>query len=195
MTEFEKKIEKDLAVEALMHEKVRRPVVVCPSDVRAYYETHKKEFVLPARVRLQMILLRRDGKWKGRIQKVVQKIAAAVRKGVSFDKLVAKYSEHPSAASGGDLGWMKMDQLRPDFAKAIAGLKAGDLSGPIKTKDGVILLYVAERQGGETVPFTPELQQRIEQKLRAREEQRRYREWISELERKYFVRRYYRSGP
>jgi len=195
MDEFEEKVRKDIAVEAIIQEKVRRPVRIPPSVVREYYEKHRNEFVLPRKVRLQMILLKNDGKWKGRVQEVLDHIQDALRRGKPFGKLAQKYSDHPTASSGGDLGWVKEGQLRADFAKAIKGLAPGQVSQPLKTSDGVVLLFVAETQGGGPVPFTPELQRRIERRLRAQEEERRYRELIAELERKYFVRRYYQSGP
>jgi len=55
----------------------------------------------------------------------------------SFEQLAKKYSkDEANALNGGDLGYVVIDNLDEDFSKAIALLKKGQTSSPIKTKFG-----------------------------------------------------------
>lgn len=61
-----------------------------------------------------------------------------LKKGAKFADLAKKYSKYPGAQqNGGDLGWFNSSQTLPEFAKAVASLKNGELApAPVKTKFG-----------------------------------------------------------
>ncbi|NOY80012.1 MAG: hypothetical protein GXP31_03300 [Kiritimatiellaeota bacterium] len=191
MSEFEKKVAKDLAVELLVQEKVRRFVRVAPSAVAAYYRNHPDEFGVPGRVRLQMILLKKDGRYAGRLDAVDREIRRKAAAGTHFAELAKEYSEAPTASRGGDLGWVPDSQLRKDFREAIKGVPPGKLAKTVRSDDGRILLRVVEREATRVIPLTPELEQKIESRLRRQAEDRRYKEYVAELSRKYYVRKYF----
>ena len=80
-----------------------------------------------------------------------------------FRNLAQQYSRDPSAAAGGDMGWVYDGQLDPDLNAAVAKMKTNDLSEPIRGKGGWYLLGMIERQeplgtnvaSAEPVPTTP----------------------------------------
>ena len=49
---------------------------------------------------------------------------------------------------GGDLGWIRAEQLSPDIAKAVDKLRPGELSPPIRTGPGYYLMLVLDRRSG-----------------------------------------------
>ncbi len=187
MRDFEKRISRDIAVELLTRERIRRMVHVAPEEVSAYYRRHRAEFTRPAQVHLQILFLKKDGKYAGRLDAVAQDVQGKLRRGADFAALAKRYSEQ----SGVDLGWLDLNQMRADFRRAIAGVKVGAVSAPVHTPEGVFLLRVAGRRGGEVAPLTDELYRSIERKLRAKEEEKRYKSFIAELRRKYPVRQYF----
>ena len=63
------------------------------------------------------------------------------------------YSQTPSAASGGDLGWVTQGQLDPDFEAVAWHLKPGIVSGIVHTKFGYHLIIVEGHQPAGTEPF------------------------------------------
>ncbi len=53
----------------------------------------------------------------------------------------AKHSQSPTAATGGDLGFIRRGEPMPDtFSQAAFALAPGDLSPPIRSKFGVHLI-------------------------------------------------------
>ena len=70
-----------------------------------------------------------------------------ILKGEDFAGLAQTTSEDPgSAAEGGDLGWVGPGVFVPEFEKAIAGLKDGEMSEPIHTQFGWHLAQVLGRR-------------------------------------------------
>ncbi|HEX3885234.1 MAG TPA: peptidylprolyl isomerase [Stellaceae bacterium] len=73
-----------------------------------------------------------------------------MRKGARFSAVAQQFSQSATAAVGGDLGWIRPDQLAPELAKAINGLKVGELSPPVRTGAGYYVLLVLDRRTGTT---------------------------------------------
>jgi peptidyl-prolyl cis-trans isomerase SurA len=76
----------------------------------------------------------------------IEGIEKQIRAGGSFRNLARQYSRNPSAALGGDMGWVYDGQLDPELNDAVAKLEIGELSKPIRAKGGWYLLGLQERQ-------------------------------------------------
>ncbi len=65
-----------------------------------------------------------------------------LRNGASFDIFARQFSEAPSAAQGGDIGWVQQGQLKETLDQALSKLQKGMISDPIVTKEGIYIFYV-----------------------------------------------------
>lgn len=72
-----------------------------------------------------------------------RQLAEEIRNGAAFRMIANQFSENAAAAAGGDLGWIRPEQLQPELAAVIPTLKRGEVSEPIRSSDGFHLLYVA----------------------------------------------------
>jgi peptidyl-prolyl cis-trans isomerase SurA len=72
------------------------------------------------------------------------KILAQLRKGASFAGYARQYSEASTAAVGGDLGWVRPEQLPTPLAAAIKQMAPGSVSDPIPVPGGVSILAVQD---------------------------------------------------
>ncbi len=70
-------------------------------------------------------------------------VKAEIDGGKDFAEEAKAKSQDGAAANGGDLGWFALDKMVQPFADAVAGMKDGDIAGPIQTEYGwhVIKLY------------------------------------------------------
>jgi len=76
-----------------------------------------------------------------------RKIIEQLRQGGSFAAYARQFSEASTAAVGGDLGWIRAEQLPTQLAEPARELKVGQVAGPIEVPGGVsILVKVDERQ-------------------------------------------------
>lgn len=60
--------------------------------------------------------------------------------GTSFSEVAMAFSDGPSAARGGDLGWFQRDQLLPEFEEAAFALKPGQTSAVVESAMGFHLI-------------------------------------------------------
>ena len=85
----------------------------------------------------------------GEVHALAEKLTQQMRQGARFSAIAQQFSQSATAAVGGDMGWLRPDQLPPDLAKAVAPLKPGELSPPIRTNGGYYLLLVLDRRTGD----------------------------------------------
>lgn len=71
-----------------------------------------------------------------------QDIVRQLRAGADFAKTAASYSDADDALQGGDLGWRGTNRLPQVFVDAIAPLKQGEVTEPIRTANGFHIVGV-----------------------------------------------------
>jgi peptidyl-prolyl cis-trans isomerase SurA len=69
-------------------------------------------------------------------------------RGAPFQAVARQFSNAPSAANGGDAGWVMSGEIVPEVQAALENMSAGQLSRPIQTRDGVWLVYLREKRDG-----------------------------------------------
>ncbi len=81
-----------------------------------------------------------------RCQAKANELLAQIRKGASFEDIAKKNSDGPTAAQGGDLGYFKRGTLAKELEDKTFAMKPGDVTDVIRTKQGFVILKVAEHQ-------------------------------------------------
>lgn len=119
---------------------------ITDAEVKAYFDGHLDEFNKPAEVRTSLILVPDDAR-----AKLV--LADARLKGIEnagFRELVTQHSiDQETKERGGDLRFFdeKSRELPAEIVAASFKLQTiGDISGPIKTKNGVAILKLTGRR-------------------------------------------------
>lgn len=73
-----------------------------------------------------------------------QKVFAALQQGGSFVGYARQFSEASTAAVGGDLGWVRPEQLPDPLANAVRQMRPGQISAPIKVPGGYSIVAVQD---------------------------------------------------
>lgn len=68
--------------------------------------------------------------------------------GAPFPTIARQFSQSPTAAAGGDLGWVIDGQLNNDLNDALAKLAVGGVSPPIRAAGGYYILALRDKQEG-----------------------------------------------
>ena len=82
------------------------------------------------------------------VRRFAERLSQQMRQGARFSAVARQFSKAATAAVGGDMGWVRSDQLAPELARAMAQLRPGELSAPIPFGGGYYLLLVLERRAG-----------------------------------------------
>jgi len=65
-----------------------------------------------------------------------------------FQAVARQFSNAPSAANGGDAGWLVSGNIEPSVETVLASLTPGEMSEPIVTKDGVYIYLLRQKTDG-----------------------------------------------
>lgn len=79
-------------------------------------------------------------------EKEAKELKAKIDKGESFEELAKKYSQCPSGASGGDLGWFSKGMMVKEFETSAFSTPEKTVTEPVKTQFGWHLIKVYGRK-------------------------------------------------
>jgi len=183
--DFEAEVARRLAIDMLLYDRTRRNIFITTEQIQAYFQGHKQDFAQETRFHIQAIQIPKEEGY----QEIVTEIRKQLSLGADFGDLARKYSKGAQAENGGDLGWMS--SMAPALEKEILPLNAGQV-GPNNLEIGssVYLVKLMEREGGEEVELTTDIQKKIKRLLEDQESDRRREEYLQSLTMKYPVRRY-----
>ena len=119
---------------------------VSDKEIEEYYQTHREDKFhnrREAKVRYISVPITDEDQKKGGRPRA-DEIVNAARAGKDFGQLAQSASNDPSAAKGGDLGWVAQGQLPPPIEKVIFALKKGEVSDPIETPAGFQIFKVED---------------------------------------------------
>ncbi|HEX3756997.1 MAG TPA: peptidylprolyl isomerase [Rhizomicrobium sp.] len=81
-----------------------------------------------------------------KVLKDAQTIESQLSMGAPFPSLARQFSQSPSAAGGGDMGWVFAGQLSPELNAALSKMEPGSVSQPIRGIGGYYILTLRQRQ-------------------------------------------------
>jgi peptidyl-prolyl cis-trans isomerase SurA len=90
-----------------------------------------------------------------KVLKNANDLISQMKNGAPFPTIARQFSQSPSAAEGGDLGWVHDGQLAPDLNDALRKLRPGGVSDPIRSSGGYYILALRQRQEGEGTKVAP----------------------------------------
>lgn len=73
---------------------------------------------------------------------------------MEFSAAAIRYSDAEQALDGGVIGWRRYDQIPGAFAEALAGLKPGDVTNPVRSQSGLHILKILEAKSDSQVMVT-----------------------------------------
>jgi peptidyl-prolyl cis-trans isomerase SurA len=82
------------------------------------------------------------------VKRLAERLTEQMRQGARFSAVAQQFSQSATAAVGGDIGWVRPEQLSPELGKVVAQMRPGELSPPIRTGSGYYLMLVLDRRAG-----------------------------------------------
>lgn len=147
------------------------------AEIRAYYDSHIKEFTEPAAVQLKRIRVGIPFQATDAVKQAAKKKAEDIQKLVTatnFESIAKTKSDDEFATKGGATGWVNRGTLEAPLETAIDNLKVGDVSPLIETNFGYFLVKIDSKREAKVMPYEEKLSS-IAKKLT----QEKYKtEWI-----------------
>lgn len=159
--DFKANIRNQIITQDVMREEVGRKISMTPGEAEQYFEEHKQDYAKPESVRLAEILVSTgpasggadDPQKVAAAQAKADDVEAKLHSGADFGQLAKSFSDGTTAAEGGDLGTYKRGELNKVFEDATFGLKVGESTAPIRTKQGFVIFKVMDHTPGGVPPY------------------------------------------
>lgn len=129
-------------------------VKVSRRDVEEFFQEYKDSIpTIPAEVELAhiVVFVRPDSSAKEATFALASRLRDSIVAGADFAALAKNWSKDPgSAASGGELGWVKKGNFVAEYEKAVSVLQIGQISRPVESPFGVHIIQLLDRRDDET---------------------------------------------
>jgi peptidylprolyl isomerase len=126
------------------------PAYPSQAEVQAAFDANRSRMMLPRQFHLaQIVVLVPPGASPETVEAARRKAAdlraQAMKPKADFAELARKNSdEHVTAARGGDVGFVREDQLLPGIREAVINLQPGGTTAPLRAPDGWHVVRVLE---------------------------------------------------
>lgn len=141
--------------------------VVTDAEIRRYYDENLGKFSVGERRYLRSLVIKTDRGVEAAREKLAPIFGELLAEhgrarrsnlppaafGRKFSEYARKFSEDPSAAAGGEIGWFEKPQVDPKIAEAVFAMPAGQMSGMLDGAAGLALIYVESVRPPEEETF------------------------------------------
>jgi foldase protein PrsA len=175
------RIREDIQTYLLAEKMIKPSIKVTEEEMETYFEENKESFDQKEQVKASHILVEDEA--------TAKKVKKELDSGKDFAELAKEYSTDASnAAKGGDLGYFGKGEMAKEFEKAAFGMKAGEVSAPVKTDFGYHIIKVADKKAAKTAVFEDHKEE-IKESLFDQKIQNEYPNWLEKKKADYKIKR------
>jgi len=139
-------IEADVAWVKVVRQSLQEQAVVGQDEVFAVLKRAQANQGKPEYLLSEIVLPVLSPAQETVIREMADRLVKQAREGAPFQALAQQFSQSPTAALGGDLGWVVRGDMEPELDDAVSRLEAKQVSEPIRTSTGYHILAVRERR-------------------------------------------------
>ena len=188
---YRQQIREGLLVTKVVNAEVRSRLIILDSELQEAYEARQDSYRIAGTQTVSHILFllpeRAADDAVAQRQAEAERVLQEIRNSGDFAALARQYSEGPSAERGGLLGTFQANELLPGFDEATAGLQPGDVSDIIRTRVGLHIIRLEDRQAGGFKSFDG-VKEELQNELLREKTEAKYQEWLEALRLQAYVK-------
>ncbi|WAC45624.1 peptidylprolyl isomerase [Pseudomonas sp. SL4(2022)] len=145
-------VRREMIISRVRQRRVAERIQVTDQEVQNFLASDLGKMQLSEEFRLANILIPvGEGASSEEIQaadRQSRELYEQLQQGADFAQLAIARSASETALEGGEMGWRKAGQLPPPFDNMIAALSVGQVTEPVRTPGGFIMIKLLEKRGG-----------------------------------------------
>ena len=145
-------IRREMIISRVRQRRVGDRIDVTNQELKSFMASEHGQLQLSEEFHLANILLPLpEGSTAAVIDKAAaqaQQVYQQLQQGANFSDMAVRLSAAENALEGGEMGWRKTAQLPPPFDSLIPPLTPGQVTQPVRTPGGFIIVKLLERRGG-----------------------------------------------
>lgn len=80
------------------------------------------------------------------VKALADRLIDQMHQGAAFSAVAQQFSQSPTAAVGGDLGWLTLAELPQDIAQVVQGMQPNQLSAPVRSAGGFYIVGLLDKR-------------------------------------------------
>ena len=187
--DFKANIRNGIITEQVMRNEVGARIQFTPTEAQRYYQQHKQDYTQQEAERLSEILISSGADDPAKLAAAKAKaddIEARLHSGGDFAQLARSFSDGPTASEGGDLGQYKRGQLPQLLEDKTFPLATGQYTETILTRQGYIILKVAQHVAGGPAPYK-DVEEQVEEALYRSRMEPAIRDYLTKIREDAFI--------
>ncbi|MBR5329933.1 MAG: peptidylprolyl isomerase [Akkermansia sp.] len=196
-TEYRESVKKEITVSAMRGMRYERGIPPTPDEIREEYEATSSEYrdIMKDRISYSKIFIPTmdpddpmttpEDRYK-----LATRLREDIEKGkISFAAAAKQYSRDAHAEDGGKWPSLQRNDLAVEFANVVFAAQPGQLVGPLLDPAGFTIVKVHSKNLAAAPALSnPEIKQKVDDAVRRKQSERRYRQWVERLRDKAVIR-------
>ena len=162
----------------LYQDQIKDRIGVTEREIEAYYNEHLEELSEPEKRNFAIILLDNEGE--------ARRVSMLAQKGQEFSVLARRFSKDEKAKENGGQTGLVTKGNYPELDDVVFSMKEGEVSDPIKTSRGWVVVKVLEIKKGK-VPRFEEIALKIKKKILEEKAEKLLNEKLEEWKKDYNI--------
>lgn len=197
--EYRDSVRRELTVSAMRASRYDHGIPPTPDEIRAEYQATKADYrdMTQDSISYDKIFIPAqnpdDPNASPEMQfALAEQIMSALNSGeISFEDAARQYSRDIHAQDGGKWPYIKRRDLSVEFANVVFALPKGKIVGPMVDRMGFTIVRVTgKRQAPAPSLNARGIKERVDESVRRKNNEKRYREWVKRLRDRAVVRIY-----
>jgi peptidyl-prolyl cis-trans isomerase SurA len=143
---FYGQIEADVAWNKVVREVLQREVNIAPEEVDTVLNKMRANQGKPESLVAEIDLPVSSPAVERDVRQLAEELVRRARSGAAFFSLAQQFSQSPTAAVGGDLGWVLPGELDRQLDRIVASMEPNEISDPVRTGSGYHILMLQNRR-------------------------------------------------
>ncbi len=166
---------------------VGNKIHISEEDVKEYYAQQGAQISGNQQIQIAQIVFPMseqptDAELK-KVQSDAQDVYQKLKSGAKFEQAMKQYG----GAGSGDLGKVSFSGISPQMAQAIQNLDEGQVTEPVRTQAGFIILKLYDKPQGAQLAGSEEIKNRIRDRIYEMKVQEEIRKYIDQQRAKAFI--------
>ena len=168
-------IEKEYLVQRLLERRFSETINISEEEIESYYEKNREQFrVDEEEVHLYHILTE--------TREQADKAYQEIRAGESFDQVARERSIGFFRDKGGDMGFVRRDDVIPEVGRQVFRQPEGKEVSPFRSAHGFHILKIGKKRSKGSIKDLADVRLEIVQRLRISKERAVYYDLLAELQ-------------
>jgi len=186
LEDLKNQIKNRIMQQKLIFYNLQGKISITEQELQKYYKEHIKDFTEPEKLRVSHILISFQQHSKEEASEIAQEVLNKLKSGEDFSEVAAKYSDSPTKDKGGDLGFLRKEEMNPSFSKEAFAMQIGQISDIIETEEGYHIFKITDKVESKVQPYE-NVKNQIYQLIFSKRAEKFQQEFIEKLKKESYI--------